>query len=53
MPDFFTLQIYVLQDTELMKFVFDRDPTSAQKKVDQLKHDLEEEFKVLFLLLNS
>ena len=34
-------QVYVLQDTELMKFVFDRDPTSVQKTLPEFKNALE------------
>lgn len=38
------LQVFVLQDTELMRFVFDRDPTSVQKKLPEFKNDLEGAF---------
>ena len=34
-------QVYVLQDTELMKFVFDQDPTSTQKRLPDFKAALE------------
>ncbi len=37
-------QIYVLQDTELMKFVFDRDPATVQAKIPELKSSLAELF---------
>ena len=35
------IQVYVLQDTELMKFVFDLDPTSTQKRLPDFKAALE------------
>jgi hypothetical protein len=34
----------VLQDTELMKFVFDLDPTTAQKKLPEFKAAVETAF---------
>ena len=37
-------QVYVLQDTELMKFVFNRDPTTVQRKLPEFKSQLEGAF---------
>ena len=34
----------MLQDTELMKFVFDRDPTNVQRNLPEFKNDLEGAF---------
>ena len=42
--DFATLKIYVLQDTELMKFVFDLDPSSVQRKLPEFEEELTEHF---------
>merc|ERR1712008_375381 len=35
------LKVYVLQDTELMRFVFDRDPNTVQKTLPEFKLALE------------
>ena len=37
-------QVYVLQDTELMKFVFDRDPSSVQRRLPDFKEDISKIF---------
>jgi hypothetical protein len=37
-------QIFVLQDTELMRFVFNRDPTSVQRKLPEFTTELEQAF---------
>ena len=39
-----SFQVFVLQDTELMKFVFDRDPTNVQRNLPYFKTDLEDAF---------
>ena len=41
---FCIFQVYVLQDTELMKFVFNRDPTTVQRKLPEFKSQLEGAF---------
>ena len=41
---FHIFQVYVLQDTELMKFVFNRDPTTVQRKLPEFKSQLEGAF---------
>lgn len=35
-----SLQVYVLQDTELMRFVFDRDPNFVSQRIDAFQEDL-------------
>jgi len=42
--DLRNLKVFVLQDTELMKFVFNQDPTSVQRKLPQFTNDLEGAF---------
>ena len=37
----------MLQDTELMRFVFDRDPTSVQKALPEFKMSLEDTAKTI------
>merc|ERR1712223_296631 len=39
--DFTLLKVFVLQDTELMRFVFDRDPNTVQKTLPEFKLALE------------
>ena len=34
------LQIYVLQDTDLMRFVFDNDPSTVQKRLSEFSDEL-------------
>lgn len=38
------IKVFVLQDTELMRFVFDRDPTSVQKRLPEFKQELQQAF---------
>ena len=40
----YPFQVFVLQDTELMKFVFNRDPTTVQRKLPEFKSTLENAF---------
>lgn len=42
--DFARLKVYVLQDTELMKFVFNRNPSVVQEKIPDFKRDIQEAF---------
>lgn len=42
--DFTTLTIFVLQDTDLMKFVFDEDPVKVSKHIGEIKTEIEEAF---------
>jgi len=42
--DFAFLKIYVLQDTDLMKFVFDKNPVNVAKEANQFKKDIEGAF---------
>ena len=44
MKDTIKVQIFVLQDTELLRFVFNRDPTTVQKKLPEFTRDLEGAF---------
>ena len=44
---YYYFQVYVLQDTELMRFVFDRDPTSVQKALPEFKLALEDTAKTI------
>lgn len=39
--DFTNIRIFVLQDTDLMKFVFDDDPVKVSKHLKEIKSDLE------------
>ena len=39
--DFTYLRIFVLQDTDLMKFVFDEDPVKVSKHLAEIKSELE------------
>jgi len=41
---FATLKIFVLQDTDLMKFVFDEDPVDVSKQMKAFKTDVEAAF---------
>ena len=34
------VQIYVLQDTDLMRFVFDNDPSTVQKRLPEFSDEL-------------
>ena len=34
------MQIYVLQDTDLMRFVFDNDPSTVQKQLSDFSDEL-------------
>ncbi len=34
-------QIFVLQDTDLMKFVFDEDPVKVSQRLGQFKQEVE------------
>ena len=45
-------QIYVLQDTELMKFVFDRDPASVERRIPEFRDEIENEIFAQPLKLN-
>ncbi len=39
------LQILVLQDTDLLRFVFDRDPNSIRDRLPDFKRDVEQLLK--------
>ncbi len=39
-----TLKVFVLQDTDLMKFVFDDDPVKVSKQIADIKSELESAF---------
>jgi hypothetical protein len=42
--DFTNIKIFVLQDTDLMKFVFDKNPVLVAEEMKQFKADIEEAF---------
>jgi len=42
--DFTFLKIFVLQDTDLMKFVFDKNPVNVAKEMKEFKKDIEGAF---------
>jgi len=42
--DFAFLKIFVLQDTDLMKFVFDKNPVNVAKEMKEFKKDIEGAF---------
>jgi len=39
--DFALLKIFVLQDTDLMKFVFDKNPVNVAKQMKEFKYEIE------------
>jgi len=42
--DFVLVKIFILQDTDLMKFVFDKNPVTVAREVKQFKADVEAVF---------
>ena len=42
--DFALIKIFVLQDTDLMKFVFDKNPVSVAKQMREFKTEIEAAF---------
>jgi len=42
--DYINLKVFVLQDTDLMKFVFDDDPVKISKQIPSIKSELESAF---------
>ena len=42
--DFALMKIFVLQDTDLMKFVFDKNPVNVAKQMRQFKSEIEAAF---------
>ena len=42
--DFATLTVFVLQDTDLMKFVFDEDPVKVSRHISEIKNEIEAAF---------
>merc|ERR1719383_899930 len=42
--DYATLTVFVLQDTDLMKFVFDEDPVKVSKHIGEIKSEIEAAF---------
>ena len=48
--DFALIKIFVLQDTDLMKFVFDKNPVSVAKQMREFKTEIEAAFAQVFFL---
>ena len=46
--DFALIKIFVLQDTDLMKFVFDKNPVSVAKQMREFKTEIEAAFAQVF-----
>ena len=51
-PYHFLLQINVLQDTDLMRFVFDNDPSTVQKRLPEFAAELRRFYSPRPLIFN-
>ena len=49
--DFALIKIFVLQDTDLMKFVFDKNPVSVAKQMREFKTEIEAAFAQVLLYI--